>query len=377
MSIGQFMPLFAGVGDNTMPDIYADYVVMDLRFDDIGMTMPVDTSAFANPFIANTTISTVSSPKKFGEGAGLFNGSGNQALSQPYVVPLYGDFSVEFWQYCTARKGSDACLFDLRKITENYEPYLVLYNAGGVALAVQNNFRMTTPNTPLNQWNHISVNRLGGFWYLYLNGVRVPANYSQTSAFSEMRFVFGTYTDQYTGQAAYHYNGLLDNFRMWNGVAIRGGLATFEVPKLPYEKLKTDSILTGGAQFTSVFHVDNGNNHYWGYYRSLGKGTYTGSLMTGYELDMVEGNYYSNFAYTGVIATLENRTLLDFLRIRSRGAKNGLALTPAAGGTSILLEPPQYNSGTGRISWSASGSISNTIGNPIFRQGNPVNVTPR
>lgn len=373
MSIGQFIPIFAPDAGYER-DPFAEYVVMDLRFDDVGSTVPVDTSAFANQFISSSVMSTVASPKMMGKGAGLFSGTGNQAQSQAAILrSIPGDFTIEFWQYCTTRKGSDACIIDLRTVTDNYEPYLLVWNAGGLSLNVQNGARMNTAPAPLNQWNHISFGRLGGAWSLYLNGVRVNTNYTNATAFGEGRLTLGTYMDQWNSGAAFHYNGLMDNFRFWNGVSIRGGAATFTLPKAPYAPLPTSSILTGDAQFSAVLNTGS----YWGYYRAGNRGTYTGSIMDGYELDIIEANIGNVIAWTGMIATIENKTMAEYLKIASRGAKNGLTLTVADGTESFTLNPPTYNASTGRISFARAGTITTAIGNAIFRQGRLVNITTR
>lgn len=239
MPIGFFAPMRAG--SQTQADPFADYVIMSLRMEDSGdgFTL-VDDSLHNNTFTRAADAAITTLQKKFGKASAVFDGTGDYYTSpNKTLYNMTGDFSCEFWAYPRAygvgattpaylishNAGSDdrvAC------VSLNTAGYLQFHVAGTTVRV------STSPNAiALNTWHHISYGRIGNLYHFYLNGILV-GTYTNTDKAAAWKITLGTVGTQLTTTATNKYNGFIDEFRWWKGIAIRDGINSFVPPKAPW-----------------------------------------------------------------------------------------------------------------------------------------------
>jgi hypothetical protein len=76
----------------------------------------------------------------------------------------------------------------------------------------------TSTGLPVRQWVHVAVTLAGATATLYVNGVAVGSNTTMTTA----PFRMSTTNENWLGRSRYaadpYFNGLIDDFRIYDGV---------------------------------------------------------------------------------------------------------------------------------------------------------------
>lgn len=127
------------------------------------------------------------------------------------------DFTMQFryYQSATAAPQSDSGVYIYAGSSVNciliFDGANLKLNGGSILAAL-----------PTGQWNEICIERLNGFFYYYLNGVRIGSSYSDSTFYlSTIAFVFGNQ------QQTYKY---LDEFRFVNKALYSGNYTPSSVP---------------------------------------------------------------------------------------------------------------------------------------------------
>jgi hypothetical protein len=135
-------------------------------------------------------IQILTTPAKFGNGAGYFDGGAawaDTASSQDFEFGS-GDFVVEWWEYRFADVGCSIA----RDGVNAFSPFSFGYNAGGADLliyATSNGSSYDIANgkslgaVTLNTWNHFEVNRNGTTFRAFKNGTQTDT-WTSSAAFN-------------------------------------------------------------------------------------------------------------------------------------------------------------------------------------------------
>ena len=186
-----------------------------LNFQDAGI---YDRSGINNlDTVGNAQIDTA--VKKYGTGSLEFDGTGDYlVLTDDSTLSMgTGDFTVEFWSYCTAT-GYRIILDNNWDITTNsWQIYIygedaeILHaNGGGSSISVGTGGNAV----PNNQWTHLAFVKSGTNVKIYVNGT--------SSANGTMNVTFGRDSTNYIGIQAgssLPFVGYLDDLRITKGVA--------------------------------------------------------------------------------------------------------------------------------------------------------------
>ena len=168
--------------------------------------------------VTNSSVSNSITGRNFygRSGSGYFNGSGAKltvASSSDFALGT-GDFTIELWFNKTTTNANEY-LFDFG--TNQLSMYImadsVLYyyaNVGG-----SNTGNVTVGTVSVNEWNHVAAVRQSGVIKVYLNGeLRVTQNEPRNWS-SAQTVTIG----QYGGGGNYSFEGYIQDFRIYKGVA--------------------------------------------------------------------------------------------------------------------------------------------------------------
>ena len=172
--------------------------------------------------VINTTV------KKFGTGAGYFNGSSYVSVPTQYNSDFHfgtGDFTIEFWYYATAESGS---LVPLSHSSNSQSGESILFygigpnislflGTGASAYDIVSNYAFST-NATTNTWNHIALTRSGTTFRMFFNGALVHTlNRTASLGASTQPLLIGArYVNGLPNQ---FFNGYIDELRITKGIA--------------------------------------------------------------------------------------------------------------------------------------------------------------
>jgi len=185
-----------------------------------------------------------------------FDGTGDY-LSMTEPAATSGPVTIECWIYpVTQVYSGDA--FIVGDAGNAAGAWALSFNAEnrtiGVWLDSYGSKSFNSNNTiNYNAWNHIALVKTGGVIYLYINGTRQTATYSQAGSFGR-----GTTINigRYTG-GGQEFTGYISNLRMVYGTAVYTG-TSFTIPTQPITAVTGTVLLTcQSGRFT-----DNGPNAY-------------------------------------------------------------------------------------------------------------------
>jgi len=184
------------------------------------------TGTYTNKSITNTGVTFVSmgsAGKWYGNTADFTGGSTKALTFSPgsdFVVGT-GDFTIEFWgRVSTVDTGYNNYVFDA---SGGSRFGLLRYGSGpdgnySLILTDSNIFTVIPATYPINQWHHIAVCRKNGVVYGFLNGVMQTSTTATTNISSQQTTIaIGNYPPTPAGQ--YNYDGYLQDFRFYKGVA--------------------------------------------------------------------------------------------------------------------------------------------------------------
>jgi len=138
-----------------------------------------------------------------------FDGTDDYISTSGYVVPVSGDFTIEFWVYTTTYSGYREFV---SQGSSGSAFYIGTANATG-EIRCGDSWGSTGVIMPLNKWVHIALVKSGTSATLYLDGMKkvtLASGYSISGAGTS--FQMGT---QYGGIGEY-FNGNMDELRIWN-----------------------------------------------------------------------------------------------------------------------------------------------------------------
>lgn len=208
---------FALVHDGAVGDPYFSNVVLGLHCDGTnGSTTFTDVTGKIVTPAGNAQISTAQS--KFGGASAYLDGSGDYLLvssSSDFAFGT-GDFTVEFWMYCSAFSACN--LIDIRPVGGGNGAYGAIYlpNATEIRYYSGADIISATHGFATSTWHHVALCRSSGATKLYLNGVQGGSTYTDNTSYLAAPIVVGasahTLTDAF-------YNGYIDDLRITKGVA--------------------------------------------------------------------------------------------------------------------------------------------------------------
>ena len=194
-----------------------------------------DSSIYNVPITNNSGVTVSTAQSKFGESSLYFNGSA--ALSSMYnILPTNGDFTIEWWEYRTAKTGENV-VFNAVCASNNFYGLL----AGYIDVDGYNNFYVSVNGNSwginseemglpdLNIWNHFALVRYGNEYISFKNGIKQSESILSGDIALGGGFLIGNW--QYRNESGAKYVGYLDEFRISN---IARWTENFTPPTEPY-----------------------------------------------------------------------------------------------------------------------------------------------
>ena len=168
--------------------------------------------------ITNSSVSNSITGRNFygRSGSGYFNGSGAKltvASSSDFALGT-GDFTIELWFSKTTSNASEY-LFDFgtNQLSMYFLSNNTLYYYANVGGSNTGNVEIGTVG--VNEWNHVAAVRQSGVIKVFLNGeLRVTQNEPRNWS-SAQTVTIG----QYGGGGSYSFEGYMQDFRIYKGVA--------------------------------------------------------------------------------------------------------------------------------------------------------------
>jgi hypothetical protein len=185
-----------------------------------------------------------------------FNGS-SQYLFAPSNAAFQmstGDFTIECWFRVTST-GSYAVLVDMRNGTTNaVAPQIYLSNGDTLMYHVSNVNQITGPTVSIDTWYHVAVCRNSSVTKMFVNGLQVGSNYSDTNNYIINSPKIAV-TSSLNGTG--YLPGIISNLRIVKGTALY--TANFSTADLfPLKAVSGTSLLT--CQSSTI--VDNSINNF-------------------------------------------------------------------------------------------------------------------
>jgi len=205
----------------------------------LGDTRPIrlcpdgDASGIDTPFNAfypgvNTTLNVEYTPSTHG-GSAYLDGNGDQlSISDSDALNLSsGDWTIEYWIYCTALTAGNQVIFNKDGQTSvSYPQYTMSITSAGVLQAQLGNGNGTNPTVTtytgsaiaVGAWNHVALVKTGTTIKIFQNGIQTHSStqgIAMTDGPRPLNIGFET------GSAATAYfNGYISNFRIIKGTAL-------------------------------------------------------------------------------------------------------------------------------------------------------------
>jgi len=172
---------------------------------------------------------------KFGGASGLFDGVGD-FIYHPGASPDTdfafgtGDFTIDFWYYCTLVDASTNYLYSSADGAGTTYPTIYFNTAGKVIYGIGQAAAVITGTTALTSaWIHIAVVRYSGNTKLYINGTQEGSTYADSNNYSVAVARPVVMADNVAANEA---KGYIDELRVSKGIA--RWTANFTPPTLPY-----------------------------------------------------------------------------------------------------------------------------------------------
>lgn len=171
--------------------------------------------------VGNAQISSTTA--KFGTTSIKFDGTGDY-LAIPYSPNIKlpsGDWTIEFWMYCTGAQAGSSNVIWTQDDTGGYSGIIVGANSSrqvqfssSTSGSSWNYLFQTIGTYTDNTWAHVAICKSGSTVYGFFNGsLNLTINSFPATVYST--------TDQSTlgRYSAYYFNGYIDDFRITKGVA--------------------------------------------------------------------------------------------------------------------------------------------------------------
>jgi autotransporter-associated beta strand protein len=206
-----------------------------LKFDETGGTTAFDSTG--NGWIGTLLNSPAFVPGYSNNAISLVSGSSQYVTLPSGVVYGLTNFTIATWVKQTTI-AAWARVFDFGSNTTTYM-FLAPWTGGAsttpprFAIKLTNSVEQQINGTtalPSGVWQHIGVTLKGGVGVLYVNGVAVGTNSSMTFNPTSL----GPTTANNIGKSQFpadpYFNGLIDDFRIYNDALNAGEMATFVTP---------------------------------------------------------------------------------------------------------------------------------------------------
>lgn len=199
---------------------FADVSLL-LHFDGSnGSTTFTDSSDNAETVTANSGAEISTAQSKFGGSSGYFASGAYLSMDTSGAAFGTGDFTIEAW-IRPADVSQEASIFDTGKLTLGIKP-VAYENAtvpelGFFELDGTNYVKQTSGGTvSQNVWQHVAACRSNGTTRVFLDGVQVGQNLTDTADYSQTVMYVGEWP---TDLGVVPYNGYIDEARITKGVA--------------------------------------------------------------------------------------------------------------------------------------------------------------
>ena len=194
-----------------------------------------DSSIYNVPLVSNgVVVSTAQS--KFGGSSLYFNGNATMTSSSN-IIPNYGDFTIEWWEYRTAINGENVVFNAISNINNFYGllvGYIDVDNNNNIYVSVDgsswgiNSANMGQPN--LNTWNHFALVRVGNVYKTFKNGILQTESTVDGVINLSDGFVIGNW--DYRTESTSKFIGYIDEFRISK---VARWTSNFTPPTEPYD----------------------------------------------------------------------------------------------------------------------------------------------
>ena len=173
--------------------------------------------------------------KKFGSGAGLFDGNSDYLTIPDHADWDFnsGDWTIDCWVYSGNVTAGNAIIYG--QYTDNTNRVWVLLDENNIRLDVATLSLSLTGAHGLsnNTWAHLAFVRYGNEWDLYVGGVS-KANTTETGDYPNIASVVSIGIGYYSG-TPYYFGGHIDEFRISKGIA--RWTSNFTPPTQSYSKI--------------------------------------------------------------------------------------------------------------------------------------------
>ena len=201
-----------------------------------------------NPFGASTAYST----SVIG-GSGYFDGTGDYLSVASNAAFGYGtgDFTIECWFNINSIPGGSNGYFLIDQRTTGSQAAICAYVYSDATLVlIVNGGTVITGGTVIpNQWNHFALARSGTTTKMFLNGVQVGSNYTDTNNYASLPVIIAA---RFQFDAGQFFPGYISNFRVVKGTALY--TTTFTPPATPLTAITNTSLLLND---TNAGIIDN------------------------------------------------------------------------------------------------------------------------
>ena len=232
---------------NAAPPVIVDpplsEVVLLLHMDG---TSFVDSSQYAHALAVTGTTAVSTAQSKFGGASGDFTSRTGDVRTgdtvPEFVVPMNGDFTIEFQIYNLGGNASLATAFVASTsgtlyFRDFFGPFAVVFNNAEIADSIV---------LATNAWSHIAIVRHSNVWRVYHNGADVTTTVQTNNfAYDFSRFCVGA--DHTYGR---HFGGYMDEVRFVNGTACY--LGDFTPPTAPFLPVQPTPPPTTDPDFANV-----------------------------------------------------------------------------------------------------------------------------
>jgi len=181
-------------------------------------------------------------------GSVYLDGTGDYVSWTPRESFGSSDFTAETWFYITNPSSGGLDLFSLNaneggsiasaRLVVNANSLYMLASTSGSGWEI--NAQNLSPTIPSHQWNHVSLNRVGSSWSIYLNGIKTGA--TQTLAGSLYNGNKSSIGYNNFSPSPIHTPGYFSDFRLTIGNAVYTANTT--VPTSPLSNTANTKVLT-------------------------------------------------------------------------------------------------------------------------------------
>lgn len=156
---------------------------------------------------------------KYGTGAMYFDGTGDR-LTIPSSTNFEfgtGNFTIEFWAYCTNLAGGNAGEMGVvcfrQSSTNEARPSIFIVGNQFVYITNQT-VRIASSTISANTWYHVTVSRSSGTTKMFVNGIKAGSDYVDSNSYLISGPIIGDFV-----LGGYVFNGYIDDLRITKGIA--------------------------------------------------------------------------------------------------------------------------------------------------------------